>query len=351
MTTAYYFTSAEPPDPARDAMAKEATLLAAEYPGPRTFLDVGGSARSRLPVSWRIARPRRIVEDLDGRVDVHHLFTDDLRWCRLFERCTRPYLVSLTTRIPRPLPRPPRRRPFGVAVRLQDERALLLHGGWENVRCVPAGVRLPAGVAAPPPAPPWSILFASAPWTRRQFRTKGVDAVLDAVARRDDWRLVMLWRGVLEKDVRRRIEARGLAKRVEVVTERVELEPILARCHAAVLCPSGPRVVTPHPHSLLEALAAGRPVVLGRALGLAAAVERAGAGLVVDGVSGASLATALDELFASYVSYRERARGTDWMPWGARAYLASFRTLRSGLPEPSEPETASSTASRNDRQP
>jgi len=354
MSTAYYFTMPAPPDPDRDAILREADLLRVEYPGPRHFLSPGRRLHGRVPASWRVVRERRAAERLDPGVDLHHLFADDLRWCALFDRCEAPYVLSLNTAL-RTGGRvePPRRPPVAVTVRLEGDRKVLEAAGWRGVRQVAAGARL-AGLAPspPPPGPPWRLVFASAPWTGRQFRGKGLDALLDAVAGRSDLRLVLLWRGVLEDAIRRRISRRGLENRVELQLERVDIASLLAASHAAVLFPRHSHLVTSHPHSLLEALAAGRPVALSRSLGLAEAVRRAGSGVVLDDVSPAGIDAALSTLVEGYAGFQSRAAAMDCSPWGAEAYLRSFRALRASLP-PSVGggPTAPATAARNDSQP
>jgi len=354
MSTAYYFTMPAPPDPERDAILREADLLRVEYPGPRHFLSPGRRLHGRVPVSWRVVRERRTAESLDPRVDLHHLFADDLRWCALFDRCAAPYVLSLNTAL-RTGGRvePPRHLPAAVTVRLEGDRRVLDAAGWRGVNQIPAGARL-AGLAPspPPPGPPWRLVFASAPWTGRQFRGKGLDALLDAVAGRSELHLVLLWRGVLESAIRRRIARRGLEDRVELLLDRVDIGPLLAGSHAAVLFPRHPHLVTTHPHSLLEALAAGRPVALSHSLGLAAAVRRAGSGVVLDDLSPAGIGAALSTLVDGYAGYQSRAAAMDCSPWGAEAYLRSFRALRASLPPPAGGgPTASATAARNDSQP
>lgn len=353
MTTAYYFTMPPPPDPERDAVLREAALLAAEFPGVRRFLSPGRLLHGRLPVPWWALAERRQAERLDADVELHHVFADDLRWCRLFDRCATPYVVSLSTALgPRGAPPPPRRPPAAVTVRLARDREALAAAGWTTVRHVPAGARL-AGLAPspPPPGPPWRLLFASAPWTRRQFVTKGLDALLDVVAEQPELRLVLLWRGVLERAARRRIARRHLAGRVELVPERVDVGPLLARSHAAVLFSTRPRLVVPHPHSLLEALAAGRPVALSRCLGLAEAVAESGSGVIVDDVTPAGIRAALSALFDGYAQYQRRAAAMDCTPWAADRYLESFRSLRAELAAAGGGPTAAATAARNDSQP
>jgi glycosyltransferase involved in cell wall biosynthesis len=144
------------------------------------------------------------------------------------------------------------------------------------------------------------LLAGSAPWTEEQFHTKGVDALLDVAQRMPLLKLVLLWRGWLLEELRRRIADRGLADRVEVLTERVDVNEILGRVHAAVVLAEEPNLVKAFPHSLLEALAAGKPVVVSEGIALADHVERTECGQTVKGVDPEGLANAIARLEQDY---------------------------------------------------
>lgn len=147
----------------------------------------------------------------------------------------------------------------------------------------------------PPDAPP-TLLAGSAPWTVEQFTSKGVDALLDAAQRRPDLRLIFLWRGVLFDEMMQRVRARGLEGRVRVLNERVDVNAALAGASAGVVLATRPDVVKAYPHSLLESLAAGKPVLVSRVIPMAAWVEREGLGLVIEAVEAEAILRAVAEL-------------------------------------------------------
>jgi hypothetical protein len=112
----------------------------------------------------------------------------------------------------------------------------------------------------------------------------------------DDLHLVFLWRGILYEEMMERVQARGLGGRVRVLNERVDVNMLLAEASAAVVLADRSDVVKAYPHSLLESLAAGKPVLVSRAIPMARWVEQAGLGVVVDRVEADCILAAIADL-------------------------------------------------------
>ena len=204
--------------------------------------------------------------------------------------------------------------------------------GLENVRVVPPGIDVRPFIDAPPPPGREFILLAgSAPWARQQFRTKGVDALLAVAREMKDVRLVFLWRGVLLREMLARVRDAGLAARVEILRDRVDVSRVLTRVHAAVVLADGPGLVKAYPHSLLEALAAGRPVVISDGNPMAAYVQAVRCGCVVQGVDQASLGEAIRELRRSYPVYRAHATEVGKRDFSQEALVSAYWDLYCGL--------------------
>ena len=150
--------------------------------------------------------------------------------------------------------------------------------------------------------------------------------MLDAAHKRTDLRLVFLWRGLHLAEMEREVAQRGLGGRVTVVNRVVDVSEALAQAHAAVVLASSPRLVKAFPHSLLEALASGRPVLVSRAIPMASYVEQNGCGQVVDAVHADAVLQSLALLEADYTRYRTAALrvGPDL---DERAFVAAYRRL------------------------
>ena len=118
------------------------------------------------------------------------------------------------------------------------------------------------------------LLMASAPWNRRQFNSKGIDLLLATAAALPFLRLILLWRGVLADEISRRVDHFGLGSRVEIVNRKVDINGYLQRAHASIVLADDGGLVKSFPHSLIELLAAGKPVLLSHTIAMADDVEK-----------------------------------------------------------------------------
>ena len=140
-------------------------------------------------------------------------------------------------------------------------------------------------------------------------------------------RLVFLWRGLLKTELRERIERLGLDARVDVIDGKADVPSVMAGVHAAVVLADSAKVVRAYPHSLLEALAAGRPVLVSRCMGLADDVEAAGCGVVVDDLSAGTVVAGVERLQAGCADYGAPARALATSRFSLTRFLNDWETL------------------------
>jgi glycosyltransferase involved in cell wall biosynthesis len=272
-------------------------------------------------------------------VDVNHIYHAELYPFPLLRFLRKPIIFSVVSGLgpervlsSGPLSRlsaivVPGRRDMGRLTRWGDDRGHLLPGGIDVSRF---------SVEPPPDRDRFVLLAGSAPWTREQFRTKGVDSLLE-VARHTPWlRLVLLWRGWLLEELTQRIAERGLSARVEVVTEHVDVNEVLARVHAAVVLANEQRLVKAYPHSLLEALAAGRPVLVSDCIVMAEHVKEADCGRVVRGTDEHSLGDAIRRLRSRYASHQRQAQRVGKQDFSHERLIAAYGRLYDSVTSPRE---------------
>jgi glycosyltransferase involved in cell wall biosynthesis len=326
MKIAYHLATPPAPQPALDAAVQEVETLRAAFGGSLTQLYPGNTYRPWIPRRWLRPSQIRHLIALDCQVDLHHLVSDRLLPFPVLARLRRPVVYRLLTS--------PKSRPQGLAelsgpvvVSSSTEGRRLRDWGTSRVEVIAPGIDLERFRAVtPPPDGPFTVMMASAPWTRRQFTTKGFDATLEAVRRRPGMRLVLLWRGVLSAPAKRRIEAAGLAERVDLICRPVDVPQILEQVHLVILATTSPRVVKSYPHSLLESLAAGRPVLTSPQLAIARWIDTTGCGEVVE-CAPDPLGQALDRLMGDYERYRAAATSLDMERFSITAYVNSHRRL------------------------
>lgn len=304
MSVLYLLTAPKPPIPGTDAVFNEVAALRAEF---------GGETMNLLP---SMLPGRRYTSALFGlhaipqlrraetRHQITHVYFSVLRWFPVLGLLKNPivYTVSASLDPAKPPASLERLKRLARIVVSNDRDAdTLCSWGVSNFELIPTAIDTTA--VSRTPAALWRdliLLMASAPWHPRHFDTKGVDLLLEAAAKTPDLRLILLWRGMLQDELAERIARFGLQDRVEVINEKAPIDRYLARAHATVLLAKQRFVVKAYPHSLLESLSGGKPVLLSDKIPMADFVRRHGCGIVVDEMTVPGVVSALNQLRRSY---------------------------------------------------
>ncbi len=280
-----------------DAMWQEAEHLAATFQGDLTSVFPGSHPSRLIPrplYGWSNLTHLRAL-DQPGRV--HHVLYAVPYAFPYLRRLRQPVVYSVmagadVAHVPDWL----NRRTVWV-VSHERERARIEQAGARRIHVIRPGLDLQRLSKTPPPPPgPWTLLCASAPWTRGQFSTKGFDLLLSWTRRHPDRRLILLWRGLHLEVLQARVQRLGITGQVDIINKRADIQPLLARSHAVALLARSAKLVKTWPHSLLEGLAAGRPVAVSEAIAMSDYVEANGLGAVIRGWDDAAVDRALDAL-------------------------------------------------------
>lgn len=335
MSIVYVLPILPPAEPAAEALSQEIALLRDRFGGdlvyvnpnrflPRPLVPRLGFGWTHLPRLWRMGQRARL----------YHFFNPDPFAYPFLLALPRPVVYTITSGMDATRPNMAFFRRM-AAVTVPDERSLDALRGWglTNVHHQPAAVQAPRTAVAPAtlrPDAPLELLVASAPWTHAQFASKGFDALLAALALTTDVRLTLLWRGVLADEMRRRIAASSVGARVTLIDAVVDVHQALAQAHATALLATRPGLVKSYPHSLLDSLAAGRPVLVSRAIPMADYVERTGCGVVLETVTPEAVTAGVQRLVARYAEYAAAAAHvgrTDFTPAAALDAMAAIYDL------------------------
>lgn len=282
------------------------------FGGETIHLHSSEYARTPLPRLLFGFRDLRALRQRERDIDVHHVYNPDPYPFPYLRFLKKPIVYTLSAGLRRTARIPAAFFSRHVACTIvSDETDLkrLRAGGVHNGRIAPVGIDAARFHVEPIDlGETLTLMSGSAPWTRSQFETKGVDALLDAATRDARLRLIFLWRGHWLDEMRARIERRGLRDRVEIIDDVVDVDRILARSHAAIVLAKDLSAIKAYPHSLLESLAAGKPVLVSRGIPLADWVEREGCGVVVDRVEPDMIDEALAALRIDYRRWQANAR-------------------------------------------
>lgn len=311
MKIAYLLPTLPPKSDKVEAIAQEIALLQRNHPGQVIHVNPNaGLPRPlipRLAFGWHLlTRLFRVAQE----VDLFHFFNPDPFPYPFLLTLPKPVVYTITAGVHRKPNLAYFRRMAMVAV--PDERTLAQLQAWglHNVALQRPGIATQRFTHNPLPllpGEPLRLLVASAPWTLAHFTSKGFDALLATVQRMPDLHLTLLWRGLLVEEIHKRIATLGIQERVTVINETVDVNAVLACVHAAAIFATAPGIIKAYPHSLLDALAAGKPVLLNNTIPMADYVESQQCGVVANAVTPEAILSALADLRAHYECYAQNA--------------------------------------------
>jgi glycosyltransferase involved in cell wall biosynthesis len=311
-----------------DAVVQEVEALRHRFGGELLHLYPSRQPGTRFPRRWWGLQRLLHLRRAEKKTGLHHIYNPDPYLFDVLRFLRRPVVYTVVAGARGSDPDTTRRlarQVHTVVVSTEAELTRLHKWGIQNANVVRPGIDTSRFSHAPlPPDGPPTLLMGSAPWTQEQFRTKGVDVLLELAQQMPELRLIFLWRGILADEMAHRVRSAGLEQRVEVLSEQVDVNDVLARTHATVALSTGKALIKAYPHSLLEALVAGRPVLVGRSIPMSTYVEREGCGVVVEQVDVAGVSSALRTLLRDYASYQRRVLALDVGEWGLEAMVAAY---------------------------
>jgi glycosyltransferase involved in cell wall biosynthesis len=318
-----------------EAIAAEVALLRRGFPSSVAW---GLSHRRWALLSWRrgyCLHPRlqllfRLATRLlEAAFDLHHVFGSLGDWFYLRRPRRRPTVLTVAVH-GRPVERGLLEQIDRFVVENPEGRGELERLGIDRrrIRLIFPPVNLERFAPCPPPAQPFTVLFASSPEEESWLGARGVPQLVEAAALRPEMRFRLLWRpwGNSEGRVRRWIAEKGL-RNVELLVGC--WKDMARQYHTAHVCAApftDPERSKSAPNSVVESLACGRPVLVTEHVGLAGLIREGGAGLSC-AATGEALAEHLDRLQAGWAQYSQAARRLAERWFGAERFLAAYQRL------------------------
>lgn len=329
MNILYHLTILPPKVPQAEALSQEIAALRHRFGGDMIYLNPNIVSLVYLPRLLFGFHKLPELRRREAEVDLHHVYNPDPFPFPILRLLRKPVVYSLSSGIG--WKRPNLRYLSKItAVTVPDERSLkqLRSWGLKNVHLVRSGIESGRFSHTPESlSGKLRLLVASAPWTKAQFQSKGIDALLALAAQREDIELVCLWRGVLLDEIQRRVAAHNLADRVQVIDRLVDVNEILGTIHATVNLAANATIIKAYPHSLLDSLAAGKPVLVSRAIPMADYVAQTGCGVVVEWVTPQAIGQAVDALVANYGEMVETAVQVGQRDFSLEAMIDSYHQV------------------------
>ncbi len=329
MRVLYHLPILPPKLPQAEALSQEIAALCTAVSGDLIYLNPNQSSPVYVPRLLFGGHKWVKVRQMEASVDLHHFFNPDPFPYPVLQFLQKPVVYSLSSGLDK-VPKHFRYFARLAAVTVYDRHsfALLREWGMRNVHLVKSGVDTSRfSYTAVPLKKELHLMVASAPWTMEQFRTKGVEALLQTAVSNRHLRLTFLWRGVLFAEMMAKVKEMDLAERVTVLNEQVDVNDILATVHGTINLATKATIIKAYPHSLLDSLAAGKPVLVSRGIGMAEDVQREGFGVVVEAVSKDGVQTAVTAFVKNYERVLETAVTVGRQTFSQEQMIASFQQV------------------------
>ncbi len=329
MNILYHLPILPPAMPEAEALSQEIAALRTAFHGELIYLNPNQSSPVYLPrlaFGWHKLWRVRQMESMYG---IHHFFNPDPFPYPVLLAFRKPVIYSLGSGVGDKRPSLPYFSRL-AAITVYDQRSCQKLRGWglTNVHLVRSGIDTGKFThTAVPLKNNIRLMVASAPWTEAQFVSKGVDALLTAVQQLPHLHLTFLWRGLLYEEMMARTARAGVGDRVQVINEQVDVNEILARQHGTINLASDGAIIKAFPHSLLDSLAAGKPVLVSKAISMSDYVEQTGCGVIVDEVSAAGVVTAVREFVDKYEEMRKTAVAVGQQAFSQEKMIRSFQNV------------------------
>jgi glycosyltransferase involved in cell wall biosynthesis len=331
MSILYLVTAPLPPFAGTDAVFQDVAALRDAFHGELINLSPLKTSTRRFPKQlFGLHRVREIMA-AQSRCKINHVFFSFPYAFPVLRLLSNPIFYTVTGSLDakkKPPARGQLERLQRIIVSNERDAAILQSWGLTNYTIVPPAIE--TAQLRPTILPldsELTLLMASAPWHKRQFATKGIDLLLAAVAEHPFLRLILLWRGVLADELATRVARLDIEDRVEIVNRKVDVGHYLNRAHATVLLVQNGGLVKSFPHSLMESLVAGKPVLLSNTIAMADFVTRRQCGIVPARLDTAALRSAIESLVRDYAALTRNAAQIGRNEFSVDAMVANHRRL------------------------
>jgi len=201
---------------------------------------------------------------------------------------------------------------------LEENRVKLIYPGVELKPIVPA-------------TGPFKILFATSPTSPYDLVSRGIFLMLNAAKRVPEVQFVFVWRNKNLAELQEAI-TRLRVKNVEIKNGLMDMDKIYQTVHATILPGLEYHSIKPSPHSGIESLAWGKPLLVSSPSSLASLVQRCNCGIVFE-PSVESLHRGIRQLMKCYDEYAVNCHAVIEKKFSQTTFLEKYRQLYTTMME------------------
>lgn len=333
MSILYLLTSPEPIVEGTDAIFQEVQGLQTAFNGARVNLFPLKKPSSFFPKPFYGLHRIKTMKSQENILKVNHIFVSTLHYFPVFYFLKNPIIYTVAASLQQ------QKKPLNInrlgnlhqiVVSNVRDQQVLESWGLNNYSIIRPGIDT-SGFSpnSLPLKKELTLLLASAPWEKTQFYSKGIDLLLQTAAKLPFLRLIFLWRGLLLEELLKKINYYGVTQKVEVVNRKVDVNDFLKRVHATILLSKNAFLVKAFPHSLIESLATGKPVIVSKAIPIADYVIKHSCGVVVEELQMDSLIASLKLLMKQYKYLANNATRSVTLDFSLEQMINQYRRLYS----------------------
>ena len=332
MSILYLLTFPEPVIEGTDAVWQDVQALQTTFGGARMNLFPFKKPNSFLPMPlYGLHRIKSIRSQENNQLEINHIFVPTLHYLPLFYFMKNPIIYTVSASLQK------QRKPLNInklnnlrriVVSNERDQQVLESWGITNYSIIKTGIDTSGFSPYPLPLKKeLTLLLASAPWDKAQFYSKGIDLLLEATAKLPFLKLILLWRGLLYEELLKKIDHYGVMQKIEVINRKVNVNDLLKRVHATILLAKHPKLIKAFPHSLIESLAAGKPVIVSKTLPIADYVTKHNCGVVVEELRMESLTESIKLLMNQYQFFAHHVNRIGVQDFSLEQMINQYRRL------------------------
>ena len=215
-----------------------------------------------------------------------------------------------------------------VVVESERQRSILYELGVDDdkIKLIYPGINLDEFSHKPSLTEGFTVLFASSPPREELFDSRGINLLLSLAGEEKSLRFIFLWRKTCYDLLRRKIEGMQLSN-VEVVNEIVgDMNEYYAKANCTITPFMNYDDHKPVPRSLIESLAAGKPVLVSNRVGISNMIEEERCGVVFE-PDPESLIKAVSELRSKYKTYQKNTGKPAEKYFSKKGFITSYEEL------------------------
>lgn len=174
----------------------------------------------------------------------------------------------------------------------------------------------------------FKILFASAPLEKKQFYTKGVLKILEVAKNKKDVDFILLWRGKFLKDI---LKLTKDLDNVHIINNKIkDMNQIYGKVHATILPIINSKNSKPCPHSIIESLASGKPVLVSNMCKISNLIKKEKCGIVFESTT-ENIIQNITKLKENYEIYQKKCNNVAKKYFDKKDFLSKYKKIYSEI--------------------